>query len=84
MCIRDRCNWSFTEHLRPVIVARPGIDWRHCGESLFDVQMRAGNTGDYPTFIDIDREQVAALVWAQPLQLMQAKRGSALWREHFT
>lgn len=76
-----RYDWTFLIGLPAAIVVRPGIDAEWTIRDVFEVTLpfRAG----YPWLVDIEREQLAAVVHNCPIRLWHVKRGGEVWKGWF-
>lgn len=73
-----RYDWRFLRGLTVYIAVSAGIDASDAMRGA-----RAEMDIDYPTVIDYERQQLACVIMARPLQLWQVQRHSPLWLEHF-
>lgn len=69
-------NWRFAEHVRTVIVVRPGLDVLRALVAIFEAEARSGW---YPTLVDIEAKTVGSIVDGQPIKLWPKREGCETW-----
>lgn len=76
-----RYDWAFLTGLPAAIVVRPGIDAEQTIRDVFDVTLPM--RGGYPWLIDIEREQMAAVIENNPIRLWHVRSEGEIWKGWF-